>query len=327
MDRHLVVDPPTFSEDILPLITPSQTAYAGLYGPISLCAGTPYLSPLAGTVVTVYESDGSTVPTLYTDETKSTPAASNQVTADLYGRIFFYANPGLYVLSFSVGGSTTTQNVTVQPWYADAAWNVVVDTTSEVCASGDSRLVNAGGGAISTTACSPTLAARVRVEKTDSSANAVTVTAPSGVILGVGLGNGVSTLPLGTQGAFVELLGDGTNFHIVGGERDTGWQAITTFNSGESSAGSPTPQYRIVGDRVWCRGAVNINSTISPTGMICALPVVPPANVQGFSTVVAAGTSTVLIVNTAGQISVPSGFVTLTSGQVVELDTITFTLQ
>ena len=94
-------------------------AYAGLYGPdVILGSNSLEANNLA---VTVYESDGKTVASLYTDATMAT-AGANPVSTDNLGNLEFYALPGLYVLSFSLSGVATTRSVLVRPWHTEPAW-------------------------------------------------------------------------------------------------------------------------------------------------------------------------------------------------------------
>lgn len=187
---------------------------AGQYGPEAVLGqtGTPY----TGGPITVYDSDGTTAATLYTDHTKATTAA-NPLNTDSYGNLTFFAAPGVYVLAFTIGGVATTLTVEVKPYYTDGAWNVVVDTGSVTALSGDSHLVNATGAAYTVTLPAPALGARVRVMKTDASTNAVTVSTPSGIINGLGLGSGATSVVLRGQGAAIDLMADGTNWHVLSG--------------------------------------------------------------------------------------------------------------
>ena len=91
-------------------------ALAGLYGPEAILGVTG--TPATSTPVTVYIHGTTTVASLYTDQTKGT-AAANPVDTDSYGNLVFYAVPGLYDLSFTVGGVATTKTVLVEPWYTD----------------------------------------------------------------------------------------------------------------------------------------------------------------------------------------------------------------
>ena len=94
-------------------------AYAGLFGPDTILGSNSIEA--ANLAVTVYESNGSTVATLYTDQTMATTAA-NPVNTDNLGNLEFYAVPGLYVLSFSLSGVATTRSVLVRPWHTEPAW-------------------------------------------------------------------------------------------------------------------------------------------------------------------------------------------------------------
>lgn len=70
--------------------------FAGLYADafVNTLSGVP----LRLTQATVYQSDGVTVATLYTDRTKAT-TAPNPITTDNYGNGSFYADPGIYIVS------------------------------------------------------------------------------------------------------------------------------------------------------------------------------------------------------------------------------------
>lgn len=210
-------------------IPPSQgTTYCGMYGPISLAAGSP-LSALSSTTVTVYESDGSTVATIYAGgasgsglsnrgPARGTPLSGGQLTTDAYGTVQFFADPGLYVLSFLVGGTTTTRIVEVHPDYTDSAWNVVLDTSGGTLTplSGDSRDCDCTTASTTYSSISAALGTRYRFQRKDATTNTLTIDAPGGGnILGPGLGSGVSAITLAMQGASVEFQGDGTNLRVV----------------------------------------------------------------------------------------------------------------
>jgi hypothetical protein len=228
--------------------------FAGRYGPDAIlsAAGVPVVS----TPVTIYQSDGTTLATLYTDNTKAT-TGPNPVNTDSFGNLAFYANPGIYVLSFTVGGVGSTKTVMVDPWYSDAAWNDYTVTANTTILSGDCVFVDATSGAITITIPTPKLGTRVKVEKIDSSANVVTVTTPSGLILGLGLGAGSASQPLGGQGSYMEIHGDGTNARITAGNADSGWLGLGFANSWSNYGnGYQTVAYRIVGSRVLWRGSM-----------------------------------------------------------------------
>lgn len=93
------------------------TTNAGIYGPEAVLGQTG--TPAVTTPVTVYEHGTQTAAALYTDNTM-TAAAENPVTTDGFGNLAFYAVPGLYDLSFTVGGVATTLTVFVPPWMVDS---------------------------------------------------------------------------------------------------------------------------------------------------------------------------------------------------------------
>jgi microcystin-dependent protein len=94
-------------------------AYAGLYGPQTILDQTS--KELANVLVTVYESNGTTAATLYTDHTMTT-TASNPVSTDSLGNLIFWTIPGSYILSFVQSGVATTLSVVVTPWVQEPAW-------------------------------------------------------------------------------------------------------------------------------------------------------------------------------------------------------------
>lgn len=235
------------------LLSPN-TASAGLWGPEAIMSATgPIPQASLPLPVSVYQSDGTTLASLYTSQTKAA-AGPNPVNTDAYGNLTFYTDPGIYVLSVNVGGILSTRTVQVNPFYEDGAWNVVIDTASASPLPGDCRLANASTAAITETLPSPVIGTRLRIVKTDSSGNAVTVTTPSGVIQGPGLGGGSANYVISAQGAYVELFADGTNYHITGGAGGGGGEvaftsraAITTANTFQNGATfTPTQAGRYV---------------------------------------------------------------------------------
>jgi len=87
-------------------------------------------------------------------------------------------------------------------------WNVVTKAVAYTARNHDCVLVDASLGTIAITL--PTEAANVYVDvkKTDSSANAVTVS-------GVGTIDGAASLSISTQYHSYALMCDGTNWHIA----------------------------------------------------------------------------------------------------------------
>lgn len=144
----------------------------------------------------------------------------------------------------------------------------------------------------------------------------VTVTAGSGVILGLGLGaGGVSSITLGTTYAAVVLVGGGTNWAIASGQQDTGWLALSLTSGFAALGGAYTPAARLIGDRVFLRGAVNNGSAGSfgnaafatiPSGLRPASTVYTGAGshlVQG-----SGETADMMLIATGGGISMQGAF-------------------
>lgn len=84
--------------------------FAGQYGPDAVV--TLSGAPQPNAEVTVLNADGSTLATVYTDRTKGTTAA-NPVVSDSAGNLRFFANPGQYVLSVTIGAASKTFNIVV----------------------------------------------------------------------------------------------------------------------------------------------------------------------------------------------------------------------
>lgn len=113
------------------------------------------------------------------------------------------------------------------------------------------------------------------------------VTTPSGVIFGPGAGG--ASIPLGAPGAFVTLLADGTNWHIVDGALDSGWIPVggagaPAFANGwvNGGIGFQPMQYRKQGTALFIRGYI-INGTnaapafVLPAGFRTAYTIIDAA--------------------------------------------------
>jgi hypothetical protein len=102
-----------------------------------------------------------------------------------------------------------------------------------------------------------------------SSYSLVTVSASGGAQI-YGLGLTATSLPLGTVGAKVILQSlDGTNWHVVVGQQDTGW-LNTTPATGFTYGGSP--QVRLLGDRVWFSGQLQNSAASGSPSSVAAGP-------------------------------------------------------
>jgi hypothetical protein len=203
-----------------------------------ISAGTPFYglfadailsstgAPVTSSPVTVYLTpDGTTeagTATLYNGPTSSATSVSNPVSTDGYGNLTFWASPGYYILAFSVGGVATTKTVQIDPYYADSVWNAFVENTGAVVnpLSGDCKLCNASGGATGYTLPSPALGQRFKFVKTDTSANGIGITPPSGSIIAATSGNinSSNSYFLYARGQSLELFCDGTNFQVMGSQ-------------------------------------------------------------------------------------------------------------
>lgn len=110
--------------------------------------------------------------------------------------------------------------------------------------------------------------AAVGVKVTDARTGAapLTITAPSGLIMGQGIGvasAGAASMVLGIKGAFVVLESDGTNWHVIAGEQDTGHIAFP-FAAGEQDLAGHVASYRKRGDYVTLRGMTHFISGTAP---------------------------------------------------------------
>lgn len=93
-------------------------------------------------------------------------------------------------------------------------------------------------------------------------------------IQGKGL-TAATTFPLGAYGSRVVLIDDGTNWLMIEGEQDSGWEALGSFASGvttPASDGGFVAASRLQGDLVRLSGGLsNTTSTIAQNTPIAAL--------------------------------------------------------
>lgn len=87
-----------------------MATYAGRYDEPMLRRVNGRLGVATGITVRVYESDGTTEATLYTDRTKAT-TTGNPVAVDASGNLEFFAEPGIYVLSILESDAQVATNV------------------------------------------------------------------------------------------------------------------------------------------------------------------------------------------------------------------------
>lgn len=94
-----------------------------------------------------------------------------------------------------------------------------------------------------------------------------TISTASGVILGPGVVAAATSILLGTPGSFVVLEADGTNWHIIDGQQDSGWLAFP-FSGGQlTSLGGNPCQYRKRGATVVTQGLLAFVSGSPPWGL------------------------------------------------------------
>lgn len=126
----------------------------------------------------------------------------------------------------------------------------------------DGQMLNCTGAA-----CTVTLPASakgllgVRAGGTQSGTAQVTIAAAGGALIkGKGHSAGASSIALGTPGAAVVLLWDGSNWLVVSGQQDTGWVPLALNTGTTAFTNTYTPAARIQGDKVELRGGVQNTS-------------------------------------------------------------------
>lgn len=291
----------------------TNTAYAGLFGPTAILSTTGGL--LSSIAVSIYNATTSltqstTLATLFTNQNKTT-VASNPTSTDTYGNLSFWADPGYYFIVFS-GSVAETIMVQVDAYFADSTLNApIADTGASILPNfGDMRFANAGSnnmtytlpaaGALIGGSSNYTSGGRIRITRTDSTTNTLTINAPTGaVIYGPGLGlAGQASISLNAFSSFVDVVSDGVNYHVVGGAADTGWVSISSpFAISGTATGwvtstsylTPPTQYRLQGNIcrlqgwVWPGVYAFGNSTSANNTIVFQLPsICYPKNSQNF---------------------------------------------
>jgi len=96
------------------------TRFAGQYGPEA--AIDIHGEALLNGTVEVYDSNGTTASTLWTDRTKATALGNNIVSTGVLGNFTFFAEPGLHVIKLkdSVGTLRATLTVSVLPDFLES---------------------------------------------------------------------------------------------------------------------------------------------------------------------------------------------------------------
>jgi hypothetical protein len=156
--------------------------------------------------------------------------------------------------------------------------------------SGDYVLCTNGGYTITLPAPTAGRVVGVKAVTGQTGASPVTISTPSGAILGAGVVAAATTILLGFPGAYVTLQADGTNWHIIDGEQDTGWIAAPLAAGGYSNYGSTftTCGYRKQGEWVTWRGLLQFSpiSSYATWTPITTIPVgFRPAADEIFTTI------------------------------------------
>lgn len=242
----------------------------------------------------------------------------------------------------SEGAKVATDMTTIQTW---ANGNVDSTNLSSTAAITRSQMAGGFGNLAYTTVAVPTSAVdgtfyvvtaattitlpTPTINRTigvfNNVAGVVTVTASSGVIVGLGLT--AASFSLGGGNAAVILLANGTNWVIASGQQDTGWVALSLTASVTAEATFYVPAARLQGDTVRLRGAMvnNTGGNITAGSTWATIPAGsrPAANV-GFP--IRTGTSVnaqVGLIGTAGLLTCNT---TIANGVDMVLDGISFPL-
>jgi len=200
-------------------------------------------------------------------------------------------------------------------------------TSTPYAVPGTLYLVTTSTNAITIDLPTPVSGATIGVKKVDAAAGTITIStaATSGYILGPGVPASATSIQCSAYGAYVELQADGTNWHIVGGQQDSGWLAFSYINSWASVAGPATggtvAGYRITGNVVRLGGRIGTGASNTPAFTL-------PAGYRPLYTVEFPGLTTVstisaglVLITTAGACTVNNG-----AGTIPQLDGITFTV-
>jgi hypothetical protein len=149
---------------------------------------------------------------------------------------------------------------------AAKTWNYLAKSSAYTAAEGDFVYAAAG---VTVTLPTPTagVAVAVQGDGTVTGASPATVSGGSADIKGGGLSGSTTSFVLGTPGATAVLVADGTNWHFVSGQQDSGWVALTLSSNWNAYAGAYAPAYKQVGSRVELSGACTNN-----TGSVSSSP-------------------------------------------------------
>lgn len=180
--------------------------------------------------------------------------------------------------------------------------------SSNASAVSGQAIITTGSGAITITL--PSHVAGQKVAVVNMTSNVTTVSGSS--IQGAGLSSAAS-FPLGTVGASATLLDDGTNWNMIAGQQDGGWQPLP------EGAFAPAPGYgapfiRLFGNQVLLKGSLqNVQGLTDNLSVTLAVAFRPAATVQPGNG---------LLLTSAGHLTGPS----IGSGDIQALDNASYFL-
>jgi hypothetical protein len=165
-----------------------------------------------------------------------------------------------------------------------------------------------------------------------TASNNVTITTPSGSIIGPGIPVSENAIVLGNQYAFVILAGSASDWYVAGGAQDTGWITVTSEFAASWGSSGNAAQYRKIGSEIRLAGNVEfLGSSWGPNNTVLTLPAGyrPPYPYNGLAGVHnTAGNYnlSLLSLSTAGVFQVHTNSPNPVSGDFFYLDSITFTV-
>jgi hypothetical protein len=158
-------------------------------------------------------------------------------------------------------GSDLSPNAAIaRPQMAGGFGNLAAAVVGVNTSVVDGKFYIVTAGSTTMTLPTPTVNATVGVTANSGQAGAAptTIARSSGVINGLGVAAATSIV-LGSVGAYVVLLADGTNWNIVAGQQDTGWLPLA-LGPGIIAFSPYTPSARLQGDTVRLKGVLQNNS-------------------------------------------------------------------
>lgn len=195
-------------------------------GTLTSCTGLPLTTGVTGVLP---EANGGT----------------NQSTYAQGDILYASAANTLSKLAKGTSGQFLKIGSTIPEWADVAAQSVTTKTTTYAATTSDDLILcDASGGAFTVTlyAASGNSGRVLKLKKTDSSVNAVTIDGNSSETI-----DGATTTTLSTQYEIVTIICDGSNWHIVDREYNRAWQSYTPTGDYSSNA-TYTGFWRRLGD-------------------------------------------------------------------------------